>query len=479
MSFDNCSTIIVGKNATTTGHLLVAHNEDDPNCFVQSHLVPRMKHDAGETITFPDGSAVIPQVEETWAFYWSEFRAVKGEPFADAFVNEWGVSVVSNGCVGSKQSENEPQTGGIGYGLRRLIAERARSAREGVEIAAALLSEFGYYSSRSYSICDKDEGWVLQVASGRNYVARRVGDDEVFYIPNWYTIRQVDFSDTEHKNFYWSEDLVGYPLRNGFYTPAVEGDYSDFDFSDAYQVEGAFIPSNTLRSDLAWRQLTDGGSVPYRTFSIKAPKKYSPEVLKPILRSHYDGHEEDLKTDPTMSPHRYGICRDTTVESVIIEFAEDPALTCIWRAFPRPCISPFTPWYLGITRLPQGYEWIGPKASLSSHFTVDPAELRRRDDMAYWAFHTLQNTMEFDYQYGEEKLHGQIARLEAYWAAAKPAVESAYLSLKEADPAAARELLTDYTAAQAQKAWDWAKDAQQTLIDDKDAANAYFWRSKL
>lgn len=44
----DCSTIIVGKNATTTGRVLVGHNEDDPGCMVQSHLVPRMQHAEGE-----------------------------------------------------------------------------------------------------------------------------------------------------------------------------------------------------------------------------------------------------------------------------------------------------------------------------------------------------------------------------------------------------------------------------------------------
>ena len=46
----DCSTIIVGKNVSTTGRVLLAHNEDDPNCVVQSHLVPRMQHAEGETI---------------------------------------------------------------------------------------------------------------------------------------------------------------------------------------------------------------------------------------------------------------------------------------------------------------------------------------------------------------------------------------------------------------------------------------------
>ena len=90
----DCSTIIVGKNATTTGRVLVGHNEDDPGCMVQSHLVPRMQHAEGETVRFADGTAVIDQVPETCAYYWSEFRSLNGEAFADAFINEYGVSVM-------------------------------------------------------------------------------------------------------------------------------------------------------------------------------------------------------------------------------------------------------------------------------------------------------------------------------------------------------------------------------------------------
>ena len=55
----NCSTIIVGKKASATGRVLVAHNEDDPNCFVQSHLVPRAVHAPGETLTFADGTFTL------------------------------------------------------------------------------------------------------------------------------------------------------------------------------------------------------------------------------------------------------------------------------------------------------------------------------------------------------------------------------------------------------------------------------------
>lgn len=477
----NCSTIIVGKNASKTGHVLVAHNEDDTECIAQIHVVPRVQHNEGEVLTFADGSAVIPQVAETYAYTWSELRSLKaigGEPFADSFFNEWGVAVVTDSCVGSKVSPDEKMKDGLGYALRRLIAERAKTAREGVEVAAALVSEFGYRSSRSYHICDKDEAWVFQATIGHNYAAQRVGDDEIYYIPNWYTIHKIDFTDTEHKNFYWSEDLVDYPMRHGWYTPATPGDYSDFDFALAYQHNLTPGKSNVDRSDLAWTKLV-GKPMPHRTFSVKAEKKYGIEDLKEVVRSHYMEHAEDLKTDPTMSPHRFGICRDTTVESTITEFNDDVNLTCIWRAFPRPCAAPFVPWYLGILKLPKGYEWINYKASQVSHFAVDPSEFKYDPHYAYWAFRTLQDTMEFDYQYCQEKVHSSIKELETEWTTTKPVIDQAYKALKDADETYARQLLTDYTCQQAQRAWDWAEQMQSDLSNSMYHSRMEFWRRKL
>lgn len=481
IDFDNCSTIIVGKAASKTGHVLVAHNEDDSACITQIHVVPRVQHEEGEVLTFRDGSAVIPQVSETWAYTWTELRSVKeigGEAFADSFFNEWGVAVVTDSCMGSKVSEDERMKDGIGYALRRLIAERAKTAREGVEIAAALVSEFGYRSSRSYHICDKNEAWVFQATIGHNYAAQRVGDDEVYYIPNWYTIHQIDFHDTEHKKFYWSEDLVAYPMRHGWYKPSVEGDYSDFDFALTYQHELVLGKSNVDRSNLAWTKLI-GEKMPYRTFSAKAPKKYGVEDLKEVVRSHYVEYEEDLKEDPTMSPHRFGICRDTTVVSEIVEFHDEVKLSCVWRSFPRPCAAPFTPWYFGITEVPRGYEWMNYQASQQTHFYVDPSEFRYHSEYAYWAFRRLQDVMEFDYPYCEEMVHTSIKALEDEWTVTKPLMDQAYLALKDSNESYARQLLTDYTCRMAERAWKWADQMLLELGDAQFHTRMSFWREQL
>ena len=62
----NCSTMIVGKNASATGRVLIGHNEDDNGSFVQVHKMPRMQQKECEVRSFADGEAVRPQVGGTY-----------------------------------------------------------------------------------------------------------------------------------------------------------------------------------------------------------------------------------------------------------------------------------------------------------------------------------------------------------------------------------------------------------------------------
>ncbi len=482
----NCSTAIIGKDASVTGKVILAHNEDDTEAVVQTHLVPRIKHKPGTVITFADGKAVIPQVEETYAYYWSEVRCEGGISFADGFANEWGVAVVSNACRPSKDAtgshSDNREAYGIGYAIRRLVAERAKTAREGVQVIAQLVEEFGYFSSRSYQVVDKDEAWVVQVPKGFNVVAKRVPDDEVYYIPNWYTIHEVDFNDPD--NYYASPNLVTHAIEQGWYTPAVEGDWSDFDFAKAYQ-EGEMSPYNIYRARNAWRVLKGielETEEELKTFSRKVDRKYSAEDLKKVMRCHYLGTPDDETEGLKKNPHRgyyspLTICNPMTVESIVVEFNEDINLTRMLRAAPKGCVSPYTPWYpVALTRIPKGYNWMTPQASQAAHFFVDNDELVYDPGKAFWAFKVLLYFTEFDYKGTHQVIEEEIAKLEAGWELEKDAIENAYKALKAVDEAAAKEFLTQYTCTQAQKSWDWAHYMISKLGEARIMENCKVWQ---
>lgn len=96
-----CSTIIVGKDISKTGHIIVGHNEDNGGRILTAqYWVPAADHQKGEMIKFEPAAASIPQVEHTYGFYWSQTYDPAGASFSDGFVNENGVVIVSNACSG-------------------------------------------------------------------------------------------------------------------------------------------------------------------------------------------------------------------------------------------------------------------------------------------------------------------------------------------------------------------------------------------
>ena len=171
-----CTTVVIGKKASATGHVLIGHNEDDDKSIVMVHSVPHEKHEAGEFVTFGDRPGVkIPQVRETAGYIWSEVRRPDGGiSFGDSFFNEYGVAVVTNSANPGKAPEDENgsqdpylATMGLGYGVRRLVAERAKTAREGLDVIIELVEKYGYFSSRTYQIADKDECWAVMLTRGK------------------------------------------------------------------------------------------------------------------------------------------------------------------------------------------------------------------------------------------------------------------------------------------------------------------------
>ena len=214
----------------------------------------------------------------------------------------------------------------------------------------------------AYLIVDKGEGWVLQVVQGKHYVAKRVPDDHVLFIPNWYTIYRVDLSDKA--NYIASEDIIIYAISRGWYTPERPGDYSDFSFALAYQDPEKNQDGNMVRHKNALRLILKREPADIRAFSVKPQEKLGVDDVKAILRTHYEGTDDDLSNGYVVNPHRTGkrtICTSTTLESFVVQFREQAELTCIWRALLNPCTSPYVPWYLGITKVPAGYTWMSPK----------------------------------------------------------------------------------------------------------------------
>ncbi|MBN2890440.1 MAG: C69 family dipeptidase [Bacteroidales bacterium] len=259
------------------------------NLVVNLHKVPGINQE--DSVYLLSTGEKIAQVAKTYEMLWIETTQQK---FGDFYMNEWGVTICSNAC----QSKENKAEGKIGYDLRKIVAERAENAREGVEIAIALINELGYESSgRTYCISDAYEVWFLAVVQGKHYVAQRLPDNAVAVIPNFYTIEEIDLSDTE--NFIASPDIIDYAIEQGWYNPDLG---QPFNFRKAYGNEGTLISERNTYRNIAGRSAFDFSQVgAFKTsFSIKATEKVTIEDLKLVLESHF---LENSELDSIKTPH--------------------------------------------------------------------------------------------------------------------------------------------------------------------------------
>ncbi|HKL39020.1 MAG TPA: C69 family dipeptidase [Bacteroidales bacterium] len=443
----NCFTIVAGKDATANGSVILAHNEDDHGKnLVNWFRVPRQQHEPGETITIATG-AEVPQVSTTYAYVWLQMPGMK---FADSYMNEHGVIIASNACA-SREDDPELTDGGIGYWLRRLMAERASTAQEAVEVAGELIEKYGYASSgRTYSVADNNEAWVMSVVNGKHWVAQRVPDDEVMLIPNYYTIKAVNLSNEEV--FMGSDNLIGYAQKRGWYQPEKDG---------AFNFRKAYGHPRTLASDgnipRKWRglELITGRDYEMEAsfpFSVKPGEKLDVRDFMQVLSDHYEGTEWDESQDyRNGEPHHHGVnslCAPHNQYGFVTELRQDMPVeigTVMWLAPRRPCIQPYVPWYLGMQEMPEGFARTNYQTALENHFKAPENMYEAAPDHAFVQYARFANRV--DEQYGE--LIGEISSFkqntQKQMFEERKERETQAMELYKKDKQAAQNLLSEFT----------------------------------
>jgi len=480
---NSCSTIIAGKKTTADGSLLFGHNEDDyGRRVVNVWRVRRERHLPGSMITLIRGGQ-LPQIKETWAYTWFQVNDLE---FSDYYINEWGVYISSNACR-SREDEPELKNGGIGYMLRRLIAERATSAREGVEIAGKLLDEFGYAGSgRTYAICDKNEGWLLSAVNGKHWVARRVPDDQVAFLPNHYIIRRVDFSN-KHEYLSSSDNIKEYAIKRGWY---ASDSGKPFDFAKAYRLpyrQGSKFDQRGFDTR-QWRAqaMMTGKAVKIKQakktglpFSVKPNRKLTVSDFQAVLRDHYEGTPygpaDEISTmlpptshpgemQPSAMPARITInpnqttertiCTFTTVLSIVAQLRSDLPKdigSVAWISFGRPDCNVYIPWYLGMQEIPAGYNnspgIADPQLALKYQFDPRPGTFKYDEQAAFWVFNELENVIDPHYPKAMKRVRPVWNDFSSYLMRNQHVVEKAALGIYLKDKQAAVDYLRQYTTA--------------------------------
>ncbi len=225
--------IYIGRNHTADGLAYLAGYGDEPS----SHwleICPRATHREGSRLTvgvtpeadMPGHLTEIPQARETlrnMRVSYSYYLGVPA-PLTNGGLNECGVAV--RDIWSTSRAELIAMTPGDQTGpnysdLARIVVERARTARDGVELIGRLIAEHGYstYGGNSHIIADPDEAWVvIEFAGGKGlWCAERLGPDSIRasrpgYIgeipgaPNEDFLFPPHFFDTARERGWWSPD---------------------------------------------------------------------------------------------------------------------------------------------------------------------------------------------------------------------------------------------------------------------------------
>ncbi len=226
--------VYVGKNLTADGSVFLGGYGDEPS----SHwleIIPRREHPAGamirvgatEAASYPGRLIEIPQARVTFRYITMNYSAFAGfpAPLTNGGLNEHHVAgrdVWSPSREELRKMTPRPQTGLNYSDLSRIAMERARTAREAVEIVGELIDQYGYatYGGNSHFFADADEGWVfLNFAGGQKlWVAQRVGPDEVRVSRPGY-IGEIPQDYRTHADFRGSANLISFAIEQGWYDP--------------------------------------------------------------------------------------------------------------------------------------------------------------------------------------------------------------------------------------------------------------------
>ncbi len=446
----NCFTILVGKNASADGSVLLGHNEDNTGeTFADWHKLPGIKHNPGSYQVFLSGDS-IAEIQQTNACLWitvSKFNA-------EQYLNEWGVAITSD----ASRSKVQDGKGRIVQCLRRIMAERAHTAREAVQIGGSLIEKYGYnHSGRIYSIADPNEAWALEVVNGCQWVAARVPDDEVVLVPNYYVIDCIDLSDTI--NFLASPDIIDYAVQQGWFDPEAG---EPFNFRKAYcRPDRLYSRTNTARKWAALNILSDkqyeiNDEFP---FSFKPKQKISIQDLMHVLQNHYEGTDYEIHAETSHgNPHdatTTRICSKNNTFSTIVQLRSwlPVDIGCVlWTAPRYPCIQPYIPWYYGITEIPAGYENEEYELALENYLSKDRNYRGLYPDAGFWVFWDYASRADENYEEQIVSLKKWKQKFEYKVFHTVTIKEKRIARLYESDPAAARRMLTEITTFFAEKA---------------------------
>ncbi|MCR6544254.1 dipeptidase [Dehalobacterium formicoaceticum] len=466
-----CFSLIVGKDATQDGSVILGANNDWPGYPGHILYTPRKQHGKDAKSLLASGKE-IPELDETFAYTHTTTAYTTGTRDESWMygVNENQVAVSIMGVYAFKQI---PSANGIeADDLTILVLERGKTARQSVEMLGELIKEHGFSVSSIegaagsvvMGIADPKEGFWLEVIPGGHWVAKRVPDDMISVRPNCFGVQEVDFQDPD--NFLWSEGVAEFAEAQGWHRPN-EG--TNFNFSSCYSDDVAICaygkaddPVNAYRR---WRAMNIATGIDYPldelVYEAVPKEKISVKDAMNILRDTLEGTKYDLTKAPEAGVHKNpfwmevssSIGQGGTVLSMIAHLRDNMPNEIggqMWFSLANGHLSTFLPCYIGSKGMPTEFK-IGEILEFD-------------ENSAWWVFQELGELCYRNYQEIAKKEVIPVFRaMEDETLALLSVMEKCFLELYQENPELALETMKFFTTGKALIALDVAKKLSRKI----------------
>ena len=465
-----CTNLIVGKAASADGSVIVSYSADSYGMYGYLCHYPAAVHAEGtwrEVYDWETGryTGRIPEAAQTYN--------VIGN------INEHQVTIAETTFGGREELVN-PE-GIIDYGSLIYIAlQRAKTAREAIDVMTSLVEEYGYNSGgESFSIADPNEVWIMEMIGkgpeqkGAVWVAVRIPDDCIAAHANQARIRQFPLKDK--KNCLYSKDVIKFAREMGYF----EGKDAEFDFAAAYcpadfgglrycdaRVWSYFnMFVDGMDQYLPWA-MGDTSATPMPLY-IQPKQKVSVRDVQNAMRDHYEGTPMDITGDlgagPWSMPYRpsplsfkvddktYFNERPISTQQTAFTFVSQMRSHLpnaiggvLWFGTDDANMAVFTPVYCCTNVVPECY-----KLEMADAVTFS-------EKSAFWLFNMVSNMVYPRYSALIGDLKKAQKDAEDTFAQSQPDVEAKAMELYNDNPPKAVAMLTEYTnqmAMATMRAW--------------------------
>jgi len=484
----SCTSIMVGKRASTDGSVITSHTcdswyrtwmtmtpaRDYERDTVTAIYDGRMHTQSPQDSTKMYRKGVIPQVRHTYRYLDTAYPCLNEKQLA-----------MGETTIGGRDTLRNKQGLFCIEELQRIALERCTTARDAIRLMGELVKQYGYGDSgECLTIADKNEVWIFEVFGegpkkiGGVWAAQRIPDDEIAMSANISRIGRLNLNDPDH--FMASDNVYDVAKRLKLWDGKQE-----FSFWRVYS--GGNYMKETKNYSVREHYIMDAlapslhlsDTIQELPLSVKPDSLVSVERVMALLGSYYEGSNKNLSgrhlipnpkrkdkkgnlvenqpdsivspvSNPWMRPDEINMyyamgdsamknirtvsvswCAYSTVIQLRSWLPDEVGGVC-WMALDNPGESPRFPIFSGTTELPKMLQVCGQHTD--------------RDDAALWHYRKANRLATVRWGTYRKQLEPLRDYFTLKGQRELPWVEQSWQSLNATDPKAAQQMLNGYVA---------------------------------